>query len=259
VNVIHAAVVLGLAGVVPLALRESVARWAAAAAAVAVSFLLPSGPVAALLVVPAAAAAAHLGWRAARTVEPLILWRLHDVVRLFATGYTLVAVGALLVSRAGLTPMGQREPIIELTTVHYLYAGVAALVLAGATGRAAAVALTAVAPPIVAIGFLTGAALPQVGGAVLMTLGVWITGTLELRAALASDLPPVARVLLAVSGVAIWVPMVVAVAWAAGQHWSIPILSIPDMARTHGVANAIGFVACGLLAERVRAPRAVAA
>lgn len=40
--------------------------------------------------------------------------------------------------------------------------------------------------------------------------------------------------------------MVLAVAWAAGQHWDVPALSIDAMARTHGATNAIGFVACGV-------------
>ena len=50
---------------------------------------------------------------------------------------------------------------------------------------------------------------------------------------------------------AVWAPMVLAVAWAAGQHWDVPILSIPDMARTHGVANALGFIGAGLLARHL--------
>ena len=49
-------------------------------------------------------------------------------------------------------------------------------------------------------------------------------------------------------GVAIWIPMVLAVAWAAGQHWDIPALSIPAMERTHGLANSLAFVLGGLLA-----------
>jgi uncharacterized protein (UPF0548 family) len=161
-----------------------------------------------------------------------------------------VAAGALAASRLGWTPLGQREPIVELTAVHYIYAGAAALVLAGWTARAVPIALTAAAPPIVAIGFVTGSAIPQVGGAVLMTLGVWATATVQLGASLDRSRRRSPRALLAVSGVSIWVPMVLAVAWAAGQHWSVPILSIPDMARTHGAVNATGFVLCGLLARR---------
>jgi hypothetical protein len=119
-------------------------------------------------------------------------------------------------------------------------------------GRAA-LALTVGVPPIVAIGFVTGAALPQVGGAVLLTIGVWLTAGLELARAARGRLAVAPRVLLAVSGVAVWAPMVLAVAWAAGQHWAIPILSIPDMARTHGMANAFGFIGAGLLALRLEA------
>jgi len=42
--------------------------------------------------------------------------------------------------------------------------------------------------------------------------------------------------------------MVLAVAWAAGQHWDVPALSIPAMERTHGVPNALAFVVGALLA-----------
>jgi hypothetical protein len=86
-----------------------------------------------------------------------------------------------------------------------------------------------------------------------MTIGVWLTATLELRAAFGHDRPPLARVLLGASGIAIWIPMVLAVAWAAGQHWDVPALSIPDMERTHGVANALAFVLCGLVGRRIAA------
>jgi hypothetical protein len=40
--------------------------------------------------------------------------------------------------------------------------------------------------------------------------------------------------------------MILALAWAAGQHVDVPALSIPDMVRTHGVANALAFTLCGL-------------
>jgi hypothetical protein len=45
--------------------------------------------------------------------------------------------------------------------------------------------------------------------------------------------------------------MVLAVGWAIAQHVvGFPALSIPDMARLHGVANGVGFVLAGLLATR---------
>jgi hypothetical protein len=114
--------------------------------------------------------------------------------------------------------------------------------------------LTAAAPPVVAAGFVTGWAVPQVGGAILMTMGVWCTATLQLRSAVVDSESGAARVLLAVSGLAVWAPMVLAVAWAAGPHWDGPGMSIDAMVRTHGVPNALAFVLCGLLARRRSTP-----
>jgi uncharacterized protein (UPF0548 family) len=250
VTLIDIFVVLGVAVVLPLALGGSFWAWPTVAAAVASSFLLDRGAGAAVLVLPFACLTAWCLIATLLRAGPLLFWTLRDVAQAVACGWALVAAGALVVSRLGWTPLGQREPVIELTTVHYIYAGAAALALAASTRRPLAVALTASAPPIVALGFLTGSAIPQVGGAVLMALGVWTTATLQLREALQPTRRFGQRALLAASGVAIWAPMVLAVAWAAGQHWSLPVLSIPDMARTHGTANASGFVLCGLLARR---------
>jgi hypothetical protein len=57
------------------------------------------------------------------------------------------------------------------------------------------------------------------------------------------------RVLLAVSGLAVWVPMVLAVAWAAGQHGDVPHVAVADMVPLHGMPNAVGFTAGGLVAR----------
>lgn len=254
-------VVIGIAAVLPLALRGRWWWWGLSALVVATGLTLPTGPVAATSVGPLAAALSVTGLRAARAAGPLASWGAADGVRVLAAVYGLVGAGALAASRLGLTVFHIGEPIVELTAVHYLYAGTGALVLAGATldgprpraGRAA-VLLTAAAPPIVAAGFVTGGPLAQVGGALVMTAGVGLTAALQLAAARAGG-PALPRVLLALSGLAIWAPMALAVAWAAAQHWAVPSLSIPDMARTHGLANALGFTLAGLVARRLqRAP-----
>jgi hypothetical protein len=157
--------------------------------------------------------------------------------------------------------LGIREPIVELTAVHFTYVGGGALILAlaafntspaGLRRRVGALglALVASAPPVVALGFATGMAVPQVGGAVLMTVGVYCTAALQVIGAVGRRRTVMERGLLAISGLAVWVPMALAVAWAAGQHWDVPLLSVPDMVRTHGAANALGFVLCGLVARR---------
>jgi hypothetical protein len=89
-----------------------------------------------------------------------------------------------------------------------------------------------------------------------MTIGVWLTASLQLASAARGYVGGSTRVLLAVSGLAVWVPMILAVAWATGQHVDVPALSIPAMARTHGLVNALGFTVCGLAGHRLaRRPR----
>ena len=97
-----------------------------------------------------------------------------------------------------------------------------------------------------ALGVVLGHPLPQVGGAVLMSIGVLLTATLQLADAAGGA---ERRRWLLVSGLAPWVPMVLAVSWAASNHWPVPALSIPDMARTPGVLNVV-FVVAGLWARR---------
>lgn len=245
-------VVLGVVAVLPLAMGGPWWGWAAAALTTVAAFREPVGVPAAVLAVPLVA----LGG-----VVALGRLRSFDGIGSLAGVYTVVASGSLVLSRLGVELLGVGEPIVELTAVHYIFAGAGALTLAAHARQradrpwtrrlaAGAVRLTAIAPPVVALGFVAGQPLPQVGGAVLMTSGVWLTGTLHLAGAVADRREhPAARVLLGLSGLAIWAPMVLAVAWAAGQHWSVPALSVDDMARTHGAANALAFILAGLVAR----------
>lgn len=259
-SLIDQIVLLGIGVVVPLAVGGPFWAWQAAAAAAAVSFFVDPGWAAVFAAPFAVVAATEAGRQAVGAVPRLRAQpAIGDLAAVVASGYTLVGAASLVTSRAGLVLFGVYEPIVELTAVHYLFAGTAALTLAGAVlaeadGRTlqfarTAVFLTAAAPPIVAAGFVTGLGVPQVGGAVLMTIGVWLTGSLQLRSAIRMRWS-ISRVLLAISGLAIWIPMVLAVAWAAGEHWDVPALSVPDMARTHGVTNALAFSLAGLVARR---------
>lgn len=241
---INAVVLVGFALVVPLALGRPWRGWLLAAASLALGLCAAPG-LAVIAAVPAGLAVAG-AWRNAGTLA----------IRL-AVGWVAVAVGAIASSLAGRTLFGVGEPIVRLTAVHYLYAGVGALVIAerlrGATRftrtELLAVVATAAAPPVVAIGFITRLPLPQVGGAVLMTVGVWSTAF--LLGSTVSDRQGRRRILAAIAAAAAWAPMVLAVAWAASNHWlGVPALSIPEMARFHGVVNAVGFVVAGLLATR---------
>lgn len=250
--VIDMAVIVGLAAVAPMALGGW-RRWAFAAGLAAVALTLPRGPLAGCIASGSAAIAAFAIVREISAAGPVDGWHRDDLVRVVATVWAFVATGSLVVSRLGVALFGVHEPIVELTAVHYLFAGVGALALAGAMRSTAVVLITAAAPPVVAIGFVTGSATPQVGGAALMAIGVFAIAALELRAAMIDrNAAWSRRTLLAISGLAVWAPMVLAVAWAAGQHWSVPALPVSAMVRWHGLPNAIGFVIAGLAAGRVQ-------
>lgn len=258
-SLIDQIVLVGFAVVLPMAVGELGRWWATAVALAALALVLPRG-WSAIAVCPLAAASGAAVVHRVRVAGPLLWWNVWIAAEVLALVYGEVAALALLQSRSGVVIFGLHEPLVELTAVHYAFAGTGALYLAaccvhdrpGSRLARRGVFMTAAAPPVVALGFITGAALAQVGGAILMALGVWSTATLQLRDALRSGSRRVAAALLLVSGLAIWVPMVLAVAWAAGQHWDVPMLSIRDMARTHGLVNAFAFVICGLLARRLR-------
>jgi len=267
-TLIDIAVIAGVALVLPACLGGHRGRWSAVAVCVAAACALDRGSFAAVaLALTWPANGLVVTWEVVRRAGPPRRWTHGSIALLAACAYALAAAIWFVISRAGLTPMGVHEPIVELTAVHFTYVGVAAVTLAEAAlagvhrdpgGRTparalgwAALGLTIGAPPVVALGFVTGAGFAQVGGAVLMSLGVFATAALQLREAANGLVTGNSRVLLVVSGLAIWAPMVLAVSWAAGQHWDVPALGIPDMVRTHGAVNALAFVGAGLLARSI--------
>ena len=236
-------------------------RLAAAGMLVPALLVEPGGAAGALAlpwlaVALSLAAVAAIGWMASPDYSPVALARLASPV------YLTVGATWLVASRLGLRPVGIGEPIVKLTAVHFHFAGFVAALLAARTCEvagprsprwaASGAILTIASPPVVAMGFTTGSALFQIGGALLLSIGVWIVAGLTL--AVVAPLTPAAtgRVLLSVSALAVVVPMVLAVFWAAGQHLDVPALDIPTMARVHGILNAFGFSLAGLLGWAAR-------
>jgi YndJ-like protein len=263
----------------PTALLVARRAQPAGAAAAVVALLLPegaaAGAVAALwLAVCVVAAAAGLALLARVTsgdaldVE-VVRWPLALVTLAVALAYLCVGAAWLVISRLDLRPFDLSSDIVRLTAVHFHYAGFGVALLA-ATGLACAdwmasrVSLSvgsvaAIAgPPVVALGFVTGAGLPQVGGALIVTVAAWAVafGTFLLAtSSSASDAAPATargaaqrggRSLLVASALSPVIPMVLAVQWALAQHVDVPALSVQDMAATHGVLNGLGFVVAGL-------------
>ncbi len=223
-----------------------------------VALSLPSSVPAALLATPqlllAGVIAAAAAWRWLRTTRTI-----PGTVEVASLVCLTVGAGWLVIDRLGAQPVGVRPPFVLLTAVHFTYAGFVATLLTGlvrsriqaavprtAPAMAAAVVLS---PPIVAAGFTFAGPL-QILGASLLAAGLFALGVLTLRHVVPSVDDGVTKGLLALSAVAVFVPMVLAVQWAVGNNFGTPHLSVPDMARTHGVANALGFSLCGVVGWR---------
>jgi len=268
-TLIDLVVVAGAAVVLPVALGRW-AAWLVVAASTAMALSVDPGPAGLAWSLPwavvAAAATADAGIPVLRRSIPAG-WgpiqppTLDGMASVAAPAFALVAGIGLVESCGDLGVFGFGEPITRLAAVHFTFAGAATTALGRAARRAAVdgsrhrqraattgLVLALVAPPVVGLGFFTEAALPQVGGAVLMSAAAYLIAGCQLAEAWAARRTRVGR-LLAVSGLSVWVPMALAVGWALAQHTGGPALSIPDMARIHGSLNAFGFVGCGLAAR----------
>jgi hypothetical protein len=228
-----------------------------AAALVVASFLPGPGVLAAGLALPWLGVSAALGLAGLLSL-PSRHWRRPDELCLDAALLCLpIGAGWLVASRFGAMPMGFGEPIVILTAVHFHYAGFATMVLVGLAGRALAprspVLLKPVAwgallgPPLLAAGITLSPALEAFASAVvvLTLLGYSVLAGFFVRPVLASR---AGRVLLAVSAAAPLVSMAWAAAYAGLEYVGRQEIAIVDMARWHGLVNAIGFGLCGLLA-----------
>lgn len=229
------------------------------AALATASFLLPIGGMAAIL---ASAWLLVCAIAALGALADLIERRsLHPVRLAPAAAVAFMAFGAvwLVLSRAGIAPLGLSPIVVELTAVHFHFTGFAATLMAAlvltklhserGTSRQIALAaslLMIVGSPVIAAGWGTPFHVLQVAGAILVAAGVIGTASiLFFRSASLVDSTP-ARVMLRVSALTPLVPMVLAVEYSAGRVFGFPTLDIHAMALIHGDLNALGFSLLGL-------------
>jgi len=172
-----------------------------------------------------------------------------------------LAVGGpwLVASRLGMRPMGIQEPIGLLTAVHFHFAGFATAMIAAATLRfverrgerggqrwlKAIVLMAAVMPIVVAAGFVISPALKMTAALAFSASVAGLAVFVRACGTRAED--RTAGVLLQVAAGAIFAGMVLAGTYAVADFVGSERLTIPEMARTHGILNAMGFCLPGML------------
>lgn len=258
---IHGAMIFGVLVVVPMALvlsnrlqgRSRIPTWMTlgAAGSAAASFFVATGAPSAAMCLPWMAVCAAAGFEKLGSPRTLVA----RFVFLLPHGYLVFGAGWLVVSRFGARPLEFSSAIVELTAVHFHYAGFVAPVIIAITrdhqARGRGLLLTAlwlalVASPLTAIGFVYSA---EVGaaGAITFTLGLFIWSIVTIAAVLPA-LAGGARFLLGFAAATVLVTMSLAVVYSVGVSVGEAWITIPAMARTHGVLNALGFTFCGVAA-----------
>jgi hypothetical protein len=253
-------VAAGMLVVVPLGLRlidglpaRTTPAWSVGAVAGATSLWLPRGWPAGSLAIGYAVATGLLAvaglrrWAARRSAAPREIALLAAVLAPSVAGVSLVA------ERGGVELFGFGLPVLALTVAHFHFAGFAAALTAAllASGdRGGAVpSLAAVCVPagVLAVlgGFFVGPAV-ELAGTVLLTAGMWLVAWLTWRERRAAG--GVARILFGVAAVVPLATMALALQWALGRAVGLPHLPVDWMIATHGLANAVGFAVCSVLA-----------
>jgi YndJ-like protein len=185
-----------------------------------------------------------------------------------AAGLVYLPIGGvwLIASRLGIQPFGFGDTIVLLTAVHFHFAGFAAPILAGLAGnalptngivnsafRVAAIGIVA-GTPLVA-GGITFSPVLALAGAIVVSVGLIVLSALVIGWVVPSLPSASAQALLIISSVATLPAMVLACAYAYSIVFNRLIIDIPQMAMTHGIANAFGFALCGLVGWSIVKPR----
>ena len=234
-------------------------RWQpAGAVATVLAFLLPAGAwagTAALIWVSVCVVCTTVGLLLVvetRSLRPTVLVAAASFI------YLLVGGSWMAISRFGLHPLQLPPQIVELTGVHFHYAGFVTLTItsclmraiagmprASRIGAVAGLAIV-VGSPLIAVGFVAVPVMLMIGAAIIVS-GVIAVALLTLSAVVHGTPQSVAKAALTASSLAVLIPMALALSYATGRVFGLPALSIDSMAAIHGTLNAGGFALCGLV------------
>lgn len=230
-----------------------------------VSMSMPQGLSATLLALPWLLVTLFLG---AHGLARLLPRHRHTPAELcIDAAYVFIVVGGVwtVLDRLGARPLGYDPLIVQLTAIHFHFAGYILPLLAGLLGRSRAQGT----PRIVAIGILGG--IPLVAGGLVLsqltsnTTGEWIASwTLAIAGASVAALQLLhARqrrgllgILLGLSALSLLVGMFFAASYGFARSQGALWPTIADMIAYHGVTNALGFGLLGILAYAAAPPDA---
>ena len=236
-----------------------------AAAMVVASMTMPPGARAAMWAAPWLGLTALVALYGLVRALPRGVPRLEESAIDIGLLYLPIGGAWLFAARWGFRPYQFSDGIVLLTAVHFHFAGFAAPILVGLTGRVArdasprAYRIAAIAamttPPLVAAGILLNPTVEAISASLLAA------GLLTLSFVVAFRAVPrvqsrVARALLLVSAGSLVITMAFAFAFALGERLGVVIVDIRLMAHVHGVANALGFASCGLVGWTIVRPAA---
>ena len=232
------------------------ARYAGVVAAGA--FLVEQGTVSGVLTAPwllvagLVSISALVQFLKVRSFQPI------DMMRMAACAYLTFGAGWLVLSRLGIRPLDFSNAVVELTAVHFHFAGFAAPLIAAAAvswqkarSRSVAALSTAglgavAAMPVIALG-TTYSTVLAAAGSVLLGVSLILVAVVTLFAIVPSMQAGIPRVLLFASSASVLAGMLLGMQYALGQWLGTPALDIRWMARVHGTLNALGFSLGGLL------------
>lgn len=169
----------------------------------------------------------------------------------------LVVGGAwLVITRAGLEPLGFNFAIVELTAVHFHYAGFVVPIMASVVTERLErshllPALVIVGVPLTAVGITVDGTTEWVAATFMSLVGIGVAiGTLQLSTRAAGS----AGWLLKVAGLSLIGGMCFSLGWAWSQEFGWTYLDLSGMVSTHGMLNGFGFGLVGLIAVSLLPP-----
>lgn len=188
--------------------------------------------------------------------------RVEEICLSFSLIFIAIGGAWLVMSRLGYQPLGFGDTIVLLTAVHFHYTGFGATLLTALTGRALrankeggmspsfyVIAFCLISgTPIVATGITLSSGLIGLIGAAIISFGIWLLAGIVMARIIGAVSSWKIRILFFISCTASSLSMVLACFYAYSLVSKELVINIPQMAKFHGTANAIGFVLCGLLA-----------